>query len=568
MYASTHRPANPDRMRGRILAAMLVVLSFVMVGRLVQLQVFEHSKWSAAAAAMQEATIEIPGQRGSILDANGVPLAYDIRASAIAVDGISAVLPAVLARILSEELGLTLSAATDLVTRDSYFTWVDRDVDLETARRIEDRMEEAGAYGLVFIDTWQRCYPQNSLASNIIGFVGIDGYGLEGIELAYDEELRGTPTTVHIVESANGSTVSTETIVEGRRGSDIVLEIDARLQLICEESIDAGVDRFDARAGMIVVIDPDDGRVLAMAQSERYNINEYSSSPAEQRKNLAVAYPFEPGSIFKSFCGVAALEAGVVDPTDLLNGDDGITVGGHVIHNSEYHSYGMITFAEVIQGSINAGMIQVALELGKEPYHAFLSAVGFGAETGIELPGEVHGTLRDPSLWSDLDLASSSIGQSVAVTAIQLVVGLATIANGGYTVQPHIVQSVDGIATGPYELGTQVVSSQSCAEMREMMELVVESGTAMLAALDGIAVAGKSGTAQKAEPGVGYSSDKYTSLFTGLFPADDPKYVFLVVLDEVGTTPVWGGYTCGQIFHDAASRYLVCEPLPSVASAP
>jgi len=555
-------------MRGRMLAAILVVLGAVMLGRLVQLQVFEHSRWSAAASAMQEQTIELPGQRGTIWDINGVALAYDVRASGIAVDGISAVRPSALAQILSEELHLPLSAATGLVTRDSYFTWVDRDVDLETARRIERRMQEAGAYGLVFIDTWQRCYPQNSLGSNVIGFVGVDGYGLEGIELAHDAVLRGTASTIHIVESANGSTVSVETVLEGKRGSDIVLGMDARLQLICEESIDAGVDRFNANAGMMVVLDPNDGRVLAMAQSKRYDLNEYSESTADQRMNLAVAYAFEPGSIFKAFCGVAALEAGVVAPNDVFDGNDGIHVDGHVIHNAEHESYGDVTFSQVIQDSINAGMIQVALQLGKEAYHAYLAAVGFGAATGIELPGEVKGTLRDSSQWTDLDLASSSIGQSVAVTAIQLTAGLATIANGGYRVQPHVIESIDGAAVSSYGLGRQVVSAESCAEMRRMMELVVERGTAVLAALDGLAVAGKSGTAQKAEPGVGYASGKYTSLFAGLFPADNPQYVFLVILDEVGTTPIWGGYTCGQVFHDAASRYLVCEPLPSVASRP
>jgi stage V sporulation protein D (sporulation-specific penicillin-binding protein) len=550
--------------RGRIAAAVLAVCLAVIVGRLFQLQIVQHAFWSAAAAAIQERTIELPPRRGSIIDRDGELLAFDVKAMAIAVDGINATEPDALAQILSEELSLAPKAARSLVQRASYFTWVDRRVDIETARRIERRAAEVGAYGLILIDTWKRCYSQGSLASNVIGFVGTDGAGLEGIELAFDEHLRGEPRRLHVLEGADGRAYEVEVLEEGRPGDDLCLTLDAELQFICEEEIEAGVSRFRADEGMIVVLNPRTGDVLAMAQDKTYDLNRFWTSTADARRNLAVTYLFEPGSIFKVFTGVAALDAGVVSVGDTFNGNDGIEIFGHVMHNSEYASYGTVTFAQIIEDSINTGMIRVAQLLGEEALHAMLENVGFGRPTGIELPGEVAGILRDVEDWSGLALASTSIGQSVAVTGIQLARALAALADGGTLVAPHIVDLADG---RDRDIGVRTVaSSAACATMLSLMIRVVESGTGTLAAVDGFQIAGKTGTAQKAVPGRGYVDGKYTSLFAGVLTANDPEYVVLVVLDEVKTTPVWGGYTAGQIFRDTASRLIHQEQLIPTAA--
>jgi len=543
------------RSRGRVLAALLTLCALVVVGRLVQLQVIEAGQWRAYASSVQERTIEVPPRRGTILDRNGTPLAFDVKATAIAVDGYNMTKPETLVAILSEELGRSKAEVSDLVYRSSYFTWVERRVELETGRRIEERARDAGAYGLIFFDTWKRCYPEGRLASNVIGFVGTDGAGLEGIELQFDETLRGTPSIVRVVEGADGRTYKTETIEEGAAGADVILTLDADLQFICEEEIEAGVSRFRANGGMIVVVDPDSGEVLAMAQDKGYDLNAFASSTAEERKNGAVTTLFEPGSLFKVFTGLAALEAETVRPTDTFDGRDGIEISGHVMHNADHETYGTVTFAEIIQDSINTGMIRVALLLGEDRLHDALALYGFGEPTGIELPGEEAGILRPAAVWSKLDLAAASIGQSVAVTAIQLARALAAVASDGLLPDVHIV-----VEAGETKR-VSVASPETAATMRELMELVVESGTGTLAAIDDFSVAGKTGTAQKATAGRGYVDEKYTSLFAGLLPADDPEYVILVALDEVSSGPVSGGYTAGQIFQAAATRMIHAERL-------
>jgi cell division protein FtsI/penicillin-binding protein 2 len=547
------------RRRGRVLAAVLMLCALTVVGRLVQLQLIQGGRWRALAASAQERTIDLPPRRGAIFDREGTVFAFDVKAVALAVDGYNMTKPATLVAILAEELGRPTNEISDLVYRPSYFTWVDRGVELETAQRIDRRTREADVRGVILLDTWKRCYPQGRLASNVIGFVGTDGVGLEGIELLFDEALRGVPARIHVVEGADGRTYQTEIIDEGKPGDDLVLTLDSDLQFICEQEIEDGVARFRADAGMIVVLDPVSGEVLAMAQDKGYDLNRFRSSTAAARKNLAVSSLFEPGSIFKAFTGLAALESSVVRVDDTFDGNDGIEISGHVMHNAEPEPYGTVTFAEIIEHSINTAMIRVGLLLGEDALHAFLERLGFGRRTGIELPGEEAGILRPPDAWSQLDLAAASIGQSVAVTGLQLARAMAAIANGGFLPDAQIVVDADQMH------GREVASGEGTATMRELMTRVVTSGTGTLAAVDGFDVAGKTGTAQKAEAGRGYVEGKYTSLFAGFFPADDPAVVVLVVLDEVKTTPVWGGYTAGQIFREAATRMIHAERLTPIA---
>ncbi len=556
---------SEGKKRGLILFAVLGLGALIIIARLALVQGVEHDRWLTVARATHERTIELDPRRGTIYDRNGIPLAFDVKASAIAVDSFNMTKPDTLVRILSEELGRSPDEIAALIYRKSYFTWIDRKVDLETAKKIKARANEEDANGLIFIDTWKRCYPQGDLASNVIGFVGTDGHGLEGIELEFDKELSGTPTVVHVVRGADGRTYHVDTLEQGTAGKDIYLTIDAVLQHVCEDEIDRGVKRFQANTGFIVLLDPRTGEVLAMAQDRRYDLNEFNKSTPEERKNLAVSFLFEPGSSFKAFTGLAALEAGVVKVTDRFNGNDGIVVAGHTMHNSEDESFGTVTFAQIIQYSINTAMIRVAQRLGEERLYKFLVNLGFGKKTGIELPGEVAGILRNVKDWSKLALAATSIGQSVGVTGIQLARGMAAIANGGKLLKPHIIHKIgNGSAINPTII-RRIASPDNCATMRGLMRLVVESGTGTPADIPGFDVAGKTGTAQKAVPGVGYVPGKYTSLFTGFFPKDDPRYLGLVVLDEVHTWPVWGGNTAGWIFHNAFSRIALITHLPPVA---
>ncbi|MBU1049973.1 penicillin-binding protein 2 [Candidatus Bipolaricaulota bacterium] len=541
---------------------MLVVFALVLaviLGRFVQLQILQHRYWLERAQASQERTIELPPQRGAIMDRNGSILAVDVKAMAIAVDGIHITNPTSAITILADELPLSRTELESKVLKDSYFTWIDRRVDFDTAQRIRDRAREAGVYGLIFLDTWKRWYPQGQLASNLIGFVGTDGHGLEGLEMAFDDRLQGARQVVRVLEGADGRTYEVEIVETGERGDDLALTIDAGLQFICEEEIRAGVNRFRALGGMIVLIDPATGHVLAMAQDKGYDLNEFWNSTSEERRNLAVTHLFEPGSIFKVFTGLAALDNGVVAVSDTFDGNDGINVAGHVMHNADNESYGTVTFGEIIEHSVNTGMIRVAQLLGEEPFHAFLTSLGFGRSTHVGLPGEESGILRPVEDWSGLALAATSIGQSVAVTGIQLARALAVVASDGILRTPSIVMAEeDG---EPTEDEIRVCSPSTAQTMLGLMRTVVESGTGTWAAVDGFDLAGKSGTAQKAVPGQGYVVGKYTSLFAGVITVQAPDYVMLVMLDEIQSGSVSGGYTAGQIFKLAVTRLIAHERL-------
>lgn len=557
MYTS-RRATSPEggtRHRARSLRTFLAVAAAVLFVRMVQVQVIEHGSWTRAAAAVQERELEMSPRRGAIYDRDGTLLAFDVKATAIAIDSYNMTRPVELTRILTEELKMSSAAVTKLIYRSSYFTWIERQAGLETAKRIEERAKEAGAYGLIFLDAWKRHYPQGRLASNVIGFVGADGEGLEGLELQYDEVLRGIPTIVHVVQGADGRTYQSRVVDDGEPGQDLRLTLDADLQLLCEEEIAKCAVEHNALGGIVIVLDPNTGEVLAMAQDKTYDLNAFGNSTLAQRRNLAVTLMFEPGSIFKTVAGLSALEAGVVTPNDTFNGTDAVNVAGHMMHNAGNVPYGTVTFSKVIEQSINTGMIAVALKLRKEPLHRTLTALGFGTLTGIELPGEAKGILRPVEQWTEIDLASASIGQSVAVTGIQLIRGLSVIANGGFLVSPHLVQPTDTKAARRETVAfPRVVDASACDTMRSMMAGVISTkGTGFNAIIPGLTLAGKTGTAQKAVAGQGYVEGKFTSLFACFVPGDKPEMVFLVVLDEA--MPYGGGATAAPVFHDVMLRW-------------
>ncbi|UCF10286.1 MAG: penicillin-binding protein 2 [Candidatus Bipolaricaulota bacterium] len=545
---------------------LAIAILVVLVGRLAQLQVIQGGQWRERARGIQEQTIELPPQRGAILDRNGLLLAVDVRAASIAIDGMHVRKPEELVRILHEELGLPVAELRERVLRESYFTWIARSIDLDVRDRIVARADAAGAYGLVVLDTWKRHYPQGTLAANLIGFVGIDGDGLEGLELLYDDHLRGSPGRIRVVRGRDGRTYSAELVSAPTPGLDLRLSLDARVQAICEREIDPGVSRFAAVAGFHVVLDPRTGELLAVAQSPRYDPNHFATSTAEERKNLAVTSVFEAGSTFKAFTALTALEVGAVSLGDRFNGDDGITVSGHVMHNASNVSFGTVSFAEVIEQSINTAMIRVAFDVGSEALHEGLSALGFGRLTGVDLPGEVAGILRPAASWVPLDLAAACIGQSVAVTGLQLACAFAGIAADGVVPVPRIAA-----ASSPPAVALPPAASVEAAEtVRGLLRRVVVSGTGQLAEVPGFDVAGKTGTAQKAIPGRGYVAGKYTSVFAGFLPADAPALVGVVVLDEVGTDYPSGGWTSAQIFRDTMSQVVTVLGLAPAAlsSAP
>ncbi len=565
---------DPVRVRLGISAILLVGLFLAAAVKAIQVQLVEHPRWAEAAERIQTRELVQAHPRGRIYDRNGLLLALDVKAVSVALDNLNMTKPELLEGLLVKHLGLSREEARERVYRPKYFTWLARKLDPEAAERLREEAEALGVRGLLFLPEWKRVYPQGALASNVIGFAGLDNRGLEGLELALDAVLRGKEERREVVRGADGTLLELRVIEEGRPGADLHLSLDARVQLLAERVIQRGVARYRAKGGFAVVMDPKTGEILALAQDKTYDLNAFARSTPAERKNLGVVQPFEPGSTFKPFAMLAALEAGVISVRERVSGDSPVVIAGHPFRNAEHRDYGPVTPAEVIQKSINTGMIRIAQRLGEERLYAFLRRLRVGEETGVELPGEVPGVLRPVEAWSALEIGAIPIGQGVSVTGVQLAAQYAALANGGRLLAPSIVRAIElpgGELRGrsPEERG-RVASSANVRKLVEMLRLVVQQdgGTGVYANVEGFDVAGKSGTGQKAIPGRGYVKGKYTSLFAGFFPASDPQYVILVVLDEVGTRAYYGGLTAAPLFREIVEGIVAVERLKPGAGSP
>lgn len=562
---------NSRQLRRRILVISVFLLAFfgVITWKLVEIQIIEHGHWRVLADRIQERKVTRELKRGEIYDRNGIPLAMNTKAVSIALDNYRMTKPAIIKSILKKKLGIKEGDLDKKIYRKSYFTWIARKVDRDLAKEIKEMTDQKGAQGLIFRNVWKRVYPQEKLASNVIGFSGLDNKGLEGVELAMEQTLRGEQDVLLLITDVYGNPVQEKLLEQGAPGKDIYLTLDAKLQHIAESMIDWGVKKYQAKQGFIIVMDPQNGEILAMAQNLRYNLNAFSTSEAKQRNNLAVTYPFEPGSSFKIFAGLAALKYNAVSQKDWFNGNQPLRIAGHSVHNANYKSYGAVRLEDIIKHSINTGMIRVAQKLGAQNLYRFLQDAGFGQKTHVELPGEVRGTLRQVSEWSKLAIGAIPIGQSVAVTGIQLISAVAAIANGGKLLKPTIVKQIKGEdestqAENPQK-GKRIASREKVKIMKKMMRKVVTEGTGKPADIKGFEVCAKTGTAQKSRPGEGYIKGKYISLFVGFTPQDNPRYVALVLLDEVGTKPFWGGYTSGVIFKKMMEKIIQIKKLKPVS---
>ena len=606
-------------MNRRLTVVFVCLMGFfaLVAARLVQLQIVEADQWRELAKRFQEGTVTIPALRGRIYDRNGVLLAEDVRAVSVAVDNYNMTRPDLLEGLLVTHLKIPRATAREKLYRPSYFTWIARAIPPEQAEALERAARQAGARGLIFVEDRARQYPHGDLASNVIGFAGIDGHGLEGIELFFDQELQGTESVWSFVRMADGTQIERRQVQAGRPGRDLTLTIDSRIQHIAEQAITHGVRRYKAKAGIALVLDPWTGEVLAMAQDKRYDLNKFQSSRPEQRQNLAVVSSFEPGSSFKVFPMLAALEHNVIALDERISGGATHRIAHHTFRNADGKEYGMVTPKDVIKNSINTAMIRIAQRLGEERLYEALKKYGFGRKTGIELPGEVSGYLPPVRAWSALEIGSIAIGQSVSVTAIQLASRVAMIANGGKAVRPRIVASPPSDLTswppsqapspltsppapprhgegstspvpspqaervrvrweggrgvrsgeemggeGEEGPGERLASETSCRRLTEMMVETVRSGTGVLAQIEGYAIAAKTGTAQKAVPGQGYVKGKYVASFEGFFPAEAPKYLILIVLDEPGGREYYGSETAAPIFKEIAQQLIALDRIP------
>ena len=559
--------ARRERLRLRaLIVAGLVACAFLgLLGRLTYLQVVKHEDYLRLAESQHAKTIPLKPKRGPILDRGGQVLAVSSATESLfALPGRVEDKDA-LARRLAPILGDPADEIAKRLSSSKRFVFVKRKLPPPAAQAVRDLKEPA----LGFVEESLRLYPNRELAAHVVGFESVDGRGLAGIEQAWDGELAGQEGKALVERDALGREVTAAPVVlrPSRPGQGLVLTLDATLQYIAEKEVDAAWRRTRSKAAMAVAMDPRTGEVLAVAIRPTFNPNSYTAATDEERRDRAVTDPFEPGSTFKVILAAAALEEGVVRPTDRFYGGLGsITVANATIH--DWKPWGWLSFAEVLANSSNVGTIKVGLQVGKERYYKYITGFGFGTPTGVGLPGESRGQLRPPQRWSGLSLATMSIGQEISVTALQIVSAFGAVANGGRLMQPQIVRAVldaDGREVRRFEpkVVRQVISPDTARTLTGLLAGVVREGTGHNAAIPGYEVGGKTGTAQKLDRATGrYSRAPGVLSFVGFAPVDDPRIVMLVMLDEPKNEK-WGSEAAAPIFAaigKEALRYLHVAP--------
>ena len=543
-----------------VVGCLVCVAGAAVVTRMWLLQV-RRAGWLRELARQQVLKqITIEPLRGPILDRNGTPLAVSVEARSVYAMPRQLENPRTAALQLARALELDQRQTDSLVrrlTRRKIFTWVKR----RLPERLTRRVQQLGLKGVGFITESRRYYPAMRLAANLLGFCG-DGKGLEGIELLFDDRLRGSAVVVQGLRDARGRLLFPQGAVHPQSGDTLVLTIDANIQEIVERELEKGLAKARARAAMAVVADPHTGEILAAAVRPTFNPNVYWRSRPEQRRNRIVTDCFEPGSTMKVFTMAAAMKRGLVEPDDKIDCEGGnLRVADHVIHDA-HRGLGLITATDVLVHSSNVGIAKIGMLIGKQGLYEELSRFGFGRKTGIDLPGEVGCSMRPHRTWSDVGLATISFGQGISVSVIQLVAALNAVGNGGVWLRPLLVKRIQD-ASGRVEEQAEpdphgrVIDAEDARKLVQMMTGVVRpGGTGTAAAVGGIDVAGKTGTAQKVDPFTGgYSPHLRVASFMGLVPADNPRLSIVVVMDEPQASP-YGGVVAAPVFREIASATL------------
>ncbi len=540
----------------------VIAIFLLITGQLIRLSFIERDALLQLVDRQHSLVVEIKQNRGRILDRNMKELAMNIK-----VPSIYAV-----PRIIrdKEEMARTLSKILDKdkafimsrIERDKAFVWLKRHASQKEADAIRDMKSQK--LGIVYEN--KRLYPNGELFANIIGFCDIDNQGIEGIEMIHDKFLKGRTGYRFTKRDALGREVVAfeEKLVPPVDGANITLTIDQYIQYLTERSLDEAFKKWKAKGASAVVMNPNTGEILAMANRPTFNPNESISAgdPAE-RRNRAITDIYEPGSVFKIVTAAAAFDAGKVSIADQFNCEKGTwqITRSRVIH--DVHPYGMLTFPQVMQKSSNIGTVKIAMRLGEKGLYEYIRKFGFGQQTGIDLPGEVNGIVHPLNKWSKISITSVPYGQEVAATGMQMLNAVSVIANGGRLVRPFMIREIkdnEGVVLKQTEpmVRQMVVEPETAEVINEMLQLVVgEGGTGKAAAIKGIKVAGKTGTSQKLENGT-YSHSKHVGSFVGYAPADNPMLAMLVVIDEPRGA-YYGGVVAAPVFQEVIEdslRYL------------
>jgi cell division protein FtsI (penicillin-binding protein 3) len=555
---------NP-RLRWLVVWVLAVAWMAVVVGRLGYLQLFSYSEYLVKAQRQQQRIFEISPMRGTIYDRKGRELAVSLPMDSVFADPAEITDVEMVSRLLSRGLEIPAEDLEEKIRDARTPVRLARKLSPETVQRITDM----NLKGVFFQKENRRVYPQRDLAASVLGYVDVDEKGIGGIEYSLDKQIRGRPGKMMVMADGHRRWYDrTESAADP--GASVTLTIDQTIQYIAEKELGRAITETHAKAGTVVVQDPNSGELLAVANWPVFDPNDAGDYSAEARIDRAVASAYEPGSTFKVLTLTGAIENGVATPDELVDCQMGqIMVSGRLIH--DWKRFGVLSVREILEHSSDVGAIKVALRLGAPRFYDTIRAFGIGQLTGIELPGENRGLLRPLENWSASSIGSLAMGQEVSVTPIQIVSAISAVANGGTLYRPHIVREIDGGDPGalrPLAAPQQATDGRTAATIREMMEGVVLEGTGKPARLDGYTAAGKSGTAQKIDPATGrYSATQYNSSFVGFAPVNSPVISILVVLESpVGAHH--GGEVGGPVFKRIAEQVLAYRDEPHDVPAP
>ena len=550
------------------LAAFLCVWLTAICFRLVYLQIFRYGDFEQRAQHQQQRSFELSSKRGIIYDRAGRELAMSIQ-----VDSVFAV-PSEIPDLAST-IGLVTRITKDdprVVLADcrarKTFCWVARKADAEMV----DRIRALNLQGIHFQKEPKRFYPKRELAAQVLGYVGTDDQGLSGLERQFNDQLRGKPGKLMISVDARKRWFSSIE-KQPEPGNNLVLTIDQNIQYIAERELETAMQETHAASGTVIVQNPHTGEILALANRPTFNPNLRKEITVESLKDRAVSDIFEPGSTFKIVTVSAALEEKLTHPDEVFDCQMGsIVINGMRIR--DHKAYGLLTVSDVIANSSDVGAIKIALRLGEDRFYKYIRGFGFGQQTGIELPGETRGMTKPPNRWSKVSIGAISMGQEIGISPLQLISLISTIGNDGVWVAPRIVAGTVEPQNTPQTIpfqpaeGRRVISSLTAAQMKQMLQGVVLHGTGRKALLEGYSAAGKTGTAQKVEPGTGaYSKTKYVASFAGFAPINDPKISVAVILDSaVGLHQ--GGQISAPVFQRISQQVLAYMHVPHDVELP
>jgi cell division protein FtsI (penicillin-binding protein 3)/stage V sporulation protein D (sporulation-specific penicillin-binding protein) len=570
-----------SKKRTGVMGYVILLTVLVIVVRLFWLQIVKGSTLGREAMAqIMGENVEI-SPRGSIVDRDGEELAVSIISKSLYVDpqemddnpeqwkrGKQPIRDPrqVAAEKLAPVLGMKAEELHEcFADSDRRFVWVKRTLEPEVAAQVADVIKENKLSGFHFQEESKRYYTKNKLAAQVLGFVGTDDKGLEGIEASLDKYIKGKETKQGNFFDARGNRMgqSGMNAVETPKMNTVYLTIDAKMQFILEKSLDEAIAKTHAASAAAILMNPKTGEILGMASRPTFDPNKFAKAASADFMNRAVAIIYEPGSVFKPIMGCAGLMEGVITPTTKFDDLGSIDVGGRRIRNWDGQGLGMVTFTDIIKYSLNTGMASLGLKLGGKRETEYAKKFGFGSPTGSDIPGEEAGILYNPDDMVPSDVATMGIGQGIAVTPLQMLRAICAIANGGELLKPYIVKKVESpdgkiLQEGQKQVVRTVITPEVAEEMRGMMEKVVSEGGGKTAQIKGYKIAGKTGTAEKLSPNGGYIPGVYIASFVGFVPSDDPQYAMLIMLDSPKGA-FYGSQVSAPIFRDTLQQILVAK---------